>query len=338
MVKKSYNIAVSPNFGGGGIMTYDAAAVSSGLAFLESELEKKDPLLREPLTAFNYPRDIVVESGGGWVEATSAMNVDISMTGGEADAVGGVQNNIRRIQADFSKDLYKVLPYEAAMSVKIQDQLRGAVTGRSIEQVYEDGIRLDYNKYLDINTYLGQTKYGTTGIVNDTTVVAASVATGAASSTLWKNKTAQEILNDVNTMIVTGWAAAQYDNAAIINHILIPPAQYSYINQAILSVTGVNGGISILNYLLNNNIAKNKGIDLFIGECRFLIGAGSGGTDRMIGYVNDRRFLGMDLPVPLSRIMTQPNVMSGSYDSLYMGNIGQVKVHYYEPVRYYDGI
>ncbi|MFC2342135.1 MAG: hypothetical protein ACFNLJ_07395, partial [Selenomonas artemidis] len=132
-MKKQYNLAIAPQRGGSPLLTMDAAAVSSGLAFLESELEKLDPLLREPLTSTTYPRDIEIESGGGWVEATSAFNVEYSVTGGQADGVGGVQNSMRRIQADLSKDLYKVLPYEVSMSIKIQDQLRGAVTGRSIE-------------------------------------------------------------------------------------------------------------------------------------------------------------------------------------------------------------
>ena len=90
MIQKQYNLAVAPMRGAYDHMTFDANAVSSGLAFLESELEKRDPMLREPLTNTTYPRDIVIESGGGWVEATSAINVDYSVTGGEADGVGGV--------------------------------------------------------------------------------------------------------------------------------------------------------------------------------------------------------------------------------------------------------
>jgi hypothetical protein len=58
----------------------------------------------------------------------------------------------------------------------------------------------------------------------------------------------------------------------------------------------------------------------------------------MVGYVNEKRFVGMDVPVPLTRVMTQPNVHTGSYDSLYMANVGQVKVHYVEPFTYRDGI
>lgn len=335
---KQYNLPIAPSRGAMDAMTFDASAVSSGLAFLVSELEKMDPLLREPLTSTTYPRDINIESGGGWVEATSAFNVEYGVTGGQADGVGGVQNNIRRIQADFSKDLYKVMPYEVAMSVKIQDQLRGAVTGRSIEQVYDDGIRLDFDKYMDINTYLGQSQYGTTGIVNDPNITAVSVAQGASKQTTWKSKTPEEILQDINNAILDAWKAAQYDNSAIPNHILIDPANFAYLNMTPLTVAGVQGGISIMQYLAENNIAAQKGVDLFIGECRFCEGAGSGSTNRLVAYRNEKRFVGMDVPVPMSRVMTQPNIQTASYDSLYMANVGQVKIHYYEPFIYRDGI
>lgn len=339
MVQKTYNVPLAT---GRPLtmdaMTLDASAVSSGLAFLVSELEKLDPLLREPLTSTTYPRDIDIDSGGGWVEATSAINVDYAVTGGQKDAVGGVQNNIRKIQANFSKDLFKVMPYEVSMSIKIQDQLRGAVTGRSIEQTYDDGIRLDFDKYMDINTYTGQTDYGTTGLTNSPQITAVSVAAGASGNTAWQSKTAEEILNDIDDAIVAGWSAAQFDNRAIPNHILIDPANFAYINRKILTVAGVPGGISLLKYLKENNIATAKGVELFIGECRFCEKAGIGNTNRMICYVREKRFVGMDVPVPLARIMTQPNINNGSYDSLYMANVGQVKIHYHEPFIYRDGI
>lgn len=337
-MKKQYNLPIAPQRGGSPLLTMDAAAVSSGLAFLESELEKLDPLLREPLTSTTYPRDIEIESGGGWVEATSAFNVEYSVTGGQADGVGGIQNAVRRIQADLSKDLYKVLPYEVSMSIKIQDQLRGAVTGRSIEDIYNDGIRLDYDKYMDINTYLGQAAYGTTGLLNDKQITATSVTAGASGQTDWAHKTPTEILNDIDEAIIAGWTGAQYDNSAIPNHILIDPANFAYINRTMVSVNGYPAPVSIMQYLVDHNIAKAKGVDLVIAECRFCIGAGVGKKNRMVAYVNQRRFVGMDVPVPMSRVMTQPNVGTASYDSLYMANVGQVKIHYIEPFIYRDGI
>ena len=40
---------------GGNAMAMDAAGVASGMAFLTSELEKRDSLLRKPLTSVTYP-------------------------------------------------------------------------------------------------------------------------------------------------------------------------------------------------------------------------------------------------------------------------------------------
>lgn len=339
-MKKTYTLDSIPGiprgYGGMRPMTMDAAAISGGNAFLVSELEKLDPTLLEPLTSYTYARDIPIDSGGGWVETTSVMNVDYAVSGGQADAVGGVQNNVRLIQANLDKDLFKVFPYEVAMKIKFVDMERGKVTSRSLEQIYDDGIRLDWDKYLDINTYQGQAAYGTYGIINHPGVTAGSVAQNAAgTSTLWKNKTPDEILNDVNQGITAAWTAAQYDQSAVANHVLVDPANYTYI--ASTKVSGY-ADKTILTFLLDNNIAKEKGSDLFIGDCRWCLGAGSGGTNRMAIYVNSKRFVNMPIPVPISRVMTQPTVGTASYDSLYVGNVGQVQVRYTQPIRYADGI
>lgn len=317
------------------VTTMDAAAVSGGMAFLTSELEKLDPKLREPLTSTTYPRDIEIETGGGWAESTSVMNVDYAVSGGQADAIGGIQNSIRRIQANVGKDVYKTFPYEVAMSIKFQDMQRGNITPRSIEQIYDDGIRLDYDKFMDLLVYQGSTAYNVAGIVNDATVTAASVVNGAGASPLWRNKTPDEILNDVNTLIVAVWAAAQYDQSAVPNHILIDPANYAFIASTKVSTAADK---TILEFLLANNIAKQKGVSLFIGESRFCIGAGSGTTQRMVAYRNEKRFISCDVLQAMSRVMTAPNVPNASYDSLYMANVGQVKKHYLETIRYADGI
>lgn len=58
----------------GGVPVMDADGIASGGAFLVSELEKRDPLIRKPLTSFTYPRDIVIQTGGGWVDYVSAMS------------------------------------------------------------------------------------------------------------------------------------------------------------------------------------------------------------------------------------------------------------------------
>jgi hypothetical protein len=334
-VQKSYELPpLGAPRGGHGFL--NDAAIASGGAFLVSELEKLDPKLREPLTSVTYPRDVEIVTGGGWVETESKMNVEYGVTGGLSGAMGGgAANAIRVMQANLSKDVYPVFPYEISLMVKFIDAQRSDLLGRSLEQLYDDGIRLDYDKYMDMNTYRGQSRYGTSGLVNDPAVTAAQVADGESGDTEWSAKTPDEILADVNGAIVACWAAAGYDQEAIPNHILIPPGQYADIVSRKVSEAG---NVSVLSYLLDNNIAKQKGVSLFIGDCRFCAGAGTGGTDRMVAYVNKKRFVSESVLVPLGRVMTQPSAKTATYDSLYVANVGTVIKHYLEPFRYADGI
>ena len=87
-----------------------------------------------------------------------------------------------------------------------------------------------------------------------------------------------------------------------------------------------------------NNLAKNQGRDLFIAPSRWCTGAGTGSTDRMVAYVNDKDKLYFDLPVPLTRAMTQPVALQFAYITIYAAQMGQVKFLYYQPARYMDGI
>ena len=75
--------------GTAGKLTLDEAGIASGGAFLRSELEKRDPLVRTPLTSFTYPRDININTGGGWVEAISAQSVGYGVTGAAGTARWG---------------------------------------------------------------------------------------------------------------------------------------------------------------------------------------------------------------------------------------------------------
>lgn len=67
---------------GGAVPVMDADGIATGGAFLVSELEKRDPMIRKPLTSFTYPRDIVIQTGGGWVDYVTAMSVAYGITGG----------------------------------------------------------------------------------------------------------------------------------------------------------------------------------------------------------------------------------------------------------------
>lgn len=314
----------------------DAAGIATGMAFLEGELEKRDPKIREPLTSVTWPRDIVAETGGGWVDFTSTMNVDYATSGAnDGSLVGGATDVIATVQANVNKDIFRVFTWAQAMKIPFVDSQKFQTIGRSIDSILDKGIRLNYNKSIDQLVYQGFKNVGITGLVNDDNVVSSLAPNGASGDTLWSSKTVDEILWDINKALVEAWAASEYDESAIANHILLPPAKYAYIQSTRI---GTSGDESILSYILKNNLAANQGKSLTIVPCRWCTGAGTGGKDRMVVYVNDKDFLYFDLPVPLTRAMTQPVALQFAYVTIYAAQMGQIKWMYYQPARYVDGI
>lgn len=314
----------------------DAAGIATGMAFLEGELEKRDPKIREPLTSVTWPRDIVAETGGGWVDFTSTMNVDYATSGAnDGSLVGGATDVITTVQANVNKDIFRVFTWAQAMKIPFVDSQKFQTIGRSIDSILDKGIRLNYNKSIDQLVYQGFKNVGISGIVNDDNIVSSLAPVGASGDTLWSTKTVDEILWDINKALVEAWAASEYDESAIANHILLPPAKYAYIQSTRI---GTSGDESILSYILKNNLAANQNKTLTIVPCRWCAGAGTAGKDRMVVYVNDKDFLYFDLPVPLTRAMTQPVALQFAYVTIYAAQMGQVKFMYYQPARYVDGI
>lgn len=312
------------------------AATSSGLAYLKGELEKMDPKVREPLTSVTWQRDIVAKTGGGWVEFTSTFDMDYGTAGpNQKSIVASGDTSIPMMQVNTNKNMYKVFTFMHGMQVPFVDQAKLKQIGRNLEDLLDKGIRLNYNKTLDQNVYTGFTDLGMTGLLNDPNVITAMVENGASGKADWKHKTPDEILQDINQALVEAWTASEYDLAGMPNHILIPPAAYAYIT---LHKVSEAGNVSIMEYLMENNIAKEQDVKLCIEPCRWCVGSGEGDTDRMMVYVNDEDKVNFDITVPLNRIMTQPSVERAAYITLYAAQIGQVKFTYYQPVRYYDGI
>ena len=312
------------------------AAIASGLAFITGELEKRDPKLYEPLTSVTWMRDIVAETGGGWTEFTSNFFVDYATTGsGTSGMIGSEANNIPVMQANITKDNYKVFNWSNILRIPFVGQQFMNQIGRSLDDILDKGIKLNYNKDIDTMVYEGYADLDVYGLVNNPDVTATAVPAGVSTDTEWTKKTPDEILDDINNALLATWTASEYDVEGMANHILIPPAQYAHIVTRKVSDAG---NISILQYLLENNIAKNQGVDIQIFPSRWCAGAGAGNTDRMVAYRNDKDKIRIDLPVTLNRVMTQPVVQQMAYMTAFAAQIGQVKIMYNQTIRYMDAI
>lgn len=329
------------------------ASPASGGAFVQGELEKPDFNLNEPLVSVTWPRDVPYVTGGGFVDYTSNFFVNYGTAGANEYGLMGVDtNNLPTIQQNVDKDVYAVNRFGYIIKVPLISQSRMQMVGRSLESILQDGLRLNYDKMLDQNSYFGLPNIGTKGLVNQTTgfetlgdgsvvYLTYSPANGSGSSRKWADKTPDQILVDFDNLLEQVWTNAQYDDSGMPNHVGIPPRVFSNLNTRLISTAGSQ---SILTYLLNNNIAKARGIDLQIVPMRQTISAGtalvSGETSsgRMVAYRNDTKRLHFDETVPLTRLITQPSAEQVAYLNTYVASVGILKILYFQTIAYLDGI
>lgn len=314
----------------------DKRFVSDSYAFLQKQLEILDPVIKEPLSGTDWPRDMPVKIGGGFVESVSVIDVAYASTGEAEDAVFVENaNDIPIMQADFSKQASKVFNFQEYMRIGYVEQQKFRKLAMNIEDTMNRGIRLHLDKTIDLSVYKGFAKAGTTGLVNNAAITRSTVAphTSGGSDTQWVNKTADEILVDVNNLLTAIWVANDCATDGLPNHILVPVEQFGAL---VTRKVSDDSERSILTYILENNITNQQGGNLVISPCKWCKSAGAGSTDRMVAYINNEERIRFSQTVPLSRLTTE--IRSMSFDTPFVSQFSEVQFVYPTTVQYADGI
>ena len=320
------------------------AATSSSMAFLASQLEYASPKLVKPLTSMTHPRDITVELGGGFVEFLSAYASDYATTGGNQYGLQGNSNtDIPEIQVSVNKGLWQAWNWAAGFTITDIDLKRlenakrlGQPAPFSLQKMLEDGVQLTWNKALEVVSYIGW--LGQPGLVNNATVAnSLAPATGTGSGRAWSTKTPVQIQTDINFMIQQTLIQSAYSLDGMADTILIPWSVYPVLMQPMTT-----GGFScVLEFIMNNNIARQNGIDLKIFPLAndWIATAGAGGTTRAIAYRNNEDTVLLRAPQPVTKVFTIPTAnKGGAYQTIYNGCIGQVQVYRSQAFYYLDNV
>lgn len=326
-----------------GLMTYDQATIDSTGVFLIGELERLDQTLHEPLVAVTWGRDIDLRE-----DVTPADEVS-SFTNSSFAASGGVRpggkawaskdaNAITGVALDIGKTAQPLTIWAMEVKFTVPELVSAQAAGRPVDTQKYEGMKLKYNMDVDEMVYTGDTDLNVKGLVNNDAVIThTAVANGASGASQWVNKTPDEILADVNTLLAATWQASGW--AVIPNRLLVPPAQYAYLVQQKVSEAG---NMSILRYLLENNLTLEQGGKLEIRPLKWLIGQGSGGTpqqlgtvDRMVAYTQDKE----RVRYPMTLIQRTPLEYRSLYQiTTYWARLGVMEFVYPETIQYADGI
>lgn len=312
----------------------------SALAYYVNQLENLDKRLYEPLVSVSWGRDIKLRGGITMSnESTSfilstfaaAGTLQNSSTQGGLPWLSAETTAIPGVSVNGKKTVLPLRLLAREISYTSVELERSQLTGQPIDAQKMDALNQLYQMNTDQMVYVGSTDVGATGLVNSALVTATTVADGIEGSPLWVNKTPDEILADVNTLLQGCWASAAY--AVCPSKLLLPPTQFSYIASQKVSSAG---NVSILKFLKENSIALSiNGSELDIQPVKWLPDAGVDDTDRMVAYTNseDRvRF-------PMVPVRRETAYYQGiRFTAPYLWAFGEMEFPYPETLRYADGI
>ena len=329
--------------------THDGKTADSTGAFLVGELERLDPKLHMPLTSVSWQRDIDLREDVTIADEFSSFTLTTFGSQGGLGAGNGIRNGkawigkatdqISGVGVDTGKTPQPLTPWGLEVKYTILELASAAKMGRPVDDQKIEAVRLKNQMDTDEQVYVGDANIGAYGLFNHPAVTNVSnVPNGASASPLWASKTPAELLADVNALIVSVWTASGF--ARMPNKILLPPVSFGYISSAVVSTAG---SVSILQYLLQNNILKSSGMgQLVIAPCKWLVGAGVAGTigvangnDRMIAYSQDKDLVRF----PMTTLQRTPIQYDSIYHKFtYYCRLGVVELVYPETVGFRDGL
>lgn len=311
-------------------MTFDQATVDSSGAFLIGELERLDQTLNLPLTSQTWSRDIQLREDVSIADEISSFTNTTFAAAGTPNANGKnwispLATAIAGINVDIEKKGFPLELWGMELGWTIIELNAAAQVDRPIDTQKYDGMQLKWNMDTDEQVYIGDSAKGAKGLLN------LSQVTPTNATKTWATSTADEIRASINQVLSNAWARSAYSK--VPEDLLIPPEQYSFIASTIVSSAGNQ---SLLTYLETNTIAYHQnGKPLNIRPVKWMKGRGVGGTDRMVAYTNDKKFVRFPM-VPLQSVPIQ---YRGLYQLVtYYGKLGAVEPVYPETLNYMDGI
>ena len=220
----------------------------------------------------------------------------------------------------------------------LQELQRAAKLGRNLGSDKAMAARKVAESFIYNFFVRGSTEKNTTGLINNASVPTANVpadgAGGGGSSTLWANKTPEQILRDINLALTDPINATK--ETSIPNRLLLPSSRMQYIAAKPYAVDG--GSNTILKFLQENNIyTAQTGQALEIIGSRELETAGGSSSARMVAYEASRDVVQAHLPGP-HEFLPAFQKSSMTWEVAGIMNVGGVEFRLPKGASYRDGI
>lgn len=261
----------------------------SQLAYTEQEsfTRQRTPMQYEELVPISF-------AAGEWAKTIEYEIYDFAGRGKPHSLRG---RDIPLVDVAYARKSMPVQSGAIGYDYTIDELRESAHVGKPIDTRKMDAAQEGYARHLNDVALNGEAISGITGLFNGPQVPVVTAPTGT-----WATATADNMLNDINTLILSVWTSTAYNDFP--THVVLAPTALAILSSRRASPGG--DGKTILQYVIENNIAKtqrNQVITFTAGYALETGGAGS--TRRMMAYVKSDQRLIMHVPMPLQFLAPQ---------------------------------
>jgi hypothetical protein len=205
---------------------------------------------------------------------------------------------VAAIIANYAKDLPRadikakeftspVKSLGASYGYNVQEIRASQMTGKSLEQLRANAAKRGIEQSINTIAFFGNSETGLAGFINNANIGTFTVPNdGSGSSTLWANKTPDQIIRDLNGLINKTVTDTKGVDAA--DTVILPLSSYNYIASTPRSSTS---DTTILEFFMKSNPYVKE-----VTWLNELETAGSGPSKRMMAFRRDPDFLTLEIP------------------------------------------
>lgn len=254
----------------------DANSASVAVAL---QLRSRDPRIHEVLKrALRYSEDMTVNTGACMPGAETFSFVQSDEVY-EADFIGD-NGKVPLVEITGEEFIYKNKNIGLGYSVTRAELRSMVMAGVPIRQRKIMAVARGIAEKMNSIAYLGSTKHGETGLLNDSSVSNTQAPLNAGSTSReWADKTKQEIYDDVALLVQSIFTASNGTMSA--NRVLVPIAYKSIMDETFDPSSGVT---DTLRQKIEKGLTDENGVGVKVGfrvECGT---AGTGGTKMCCAY------------------------------------------------------
>ena len=299
--------------------------LTSQTSYIESEV------YRTQYPEIIYQQLIPIDtSAGEWAKSVTYFSLDKV---GRADWLSNVASDMP--YADINRNKFEQGIEMAGIGYNYTLEELGQammIPGLNLTAEKAEAARFSYEMFMDNHAYRGSPAKQITGLFNNPFVTVVTSATGAGGSSHWSQKTADEVLTDVQNALTGVYEGSL--TVEMADTVLLPIGEM----QRLANVRIPNTYGNALDYLSKYNLyTYTTGQPLTIRSVLGLEHAGGDGGGRMIVYRNDPRVLKLHVPMP-HRFLPVFQRSALTFDIPGIFRVGSVEIRRPGAIRYVDGI